>query len=127
MIVIDTSALIDSLAGARRSGPLLYSLVDEGERILVPALVLYEWLRGPRTPGEIAVQETLFPNEAAIPFSTSDAVVSARLYREVRRPRGREIDLAIAACALNREAQLWTLNPADFRDIPGLKLRAFQV
>ena len=125
MIVIDTSALIDSLAGARRSGPLLYSLVDEGERILMPALVLYEWLRGPRTPSEIAIQETQFPSEAAIPFSTSDAVLSARLYREVRRPRGREIDLAIAACALNREAQLWTLNPADYRDIPGLKLRTF--
>jgi len=125
LIVIDTSALIDSLAGPRRSAALLYSLIDEGERILMPALVLYEWLRGPRTPSEIAIQETLFPSEAAIPFSTPEAVLSARLYRELRRPRGREIGIAISACALNREAQVWTLNPADFRDIPGLKLRTF--
>jgi len=32
------------------------------------------------------------------------------------------IDLAIAACALTHEAALWTLNPEDFRDIPGLRL-----
>jgi predicted nucleic acid-binding protein len=40
----------------------------------------------------------------------------------VSRSRGREIDLAIAACALVREAQLWTLDEKDFRDIPGLRL-----
>jgi predicted nucleic acid-binding protein len=32
------------------------------------------------------------------------------------------MDLAIAACAIAREAELWTLNPADFEDIPGLRL-----
>jgi predicted nucleic acid-binding protein len=28
----------------------------------------------------------------------------------------------IAACAIVRGAALWTLNPRDFDDIPGLKL-----
>jgi predicted nucleic acid-binding protein len=49
-------------------------------------------------------------------------MLSAELYRGMSRARSREIDLAIAACALVREAQLWTLNPADFRDVPGLQL-----
>jgi predicted nucleic acid-binding protein len=40
----------------------------------------------------------------------------------VKRPRGREIDLAIAACALQDGAALWTLNTADFRDVPELRL-----
>jgi len=35
------------------------------------------------------------------------------------------MDLAIAAYALVREANLWTLNPSDFRDIPGLRLARF--
>lgn len=48
--------------------------------------------------------------------------IAARLYGEVRSPRGREIDLAIAATAVGRDATLWTLNESDFRDIPGLKL-----
>lgn len=101
---------------------MLRSAIERGERILVPALVLYEWLRGPRIPQEIAAQEALFPSEATIPFGPVEAALSAKLYRTLRRPRGREIDLAIAACAIHRQADLWTLNAADFEDIPGLRL-----
>ena len=122
MTVIDTSALIDSLSGARRSAATLRALIEAGERIVIPSIVLYEWLRGPRLKTEIAAQEALFPSEAALIFGPDEASMSARLYRTVKRPRGREIDLAIAACALVREATLWTLNPGDFRDIPHLKL-----
>jgi predicted nucleic acid-binding protein len=35
---------------------------------------------------------------------------------------GRELDIAIAACAVVQESHLWTLNQPDFKDIPGLKL-----
>ena len=122
MTFLDTSALIDSLTGPRRSGPALRRAIERGERILIPSLVLYEWLRGPRLPEEIAAQEALFPSEGAVPFGSQEAAMSAKLYRSLRRPRGREIDLAIAACAISREAELWTLNAADFRDIPNLRL-----
>lgn len=122
MILLDTSVLIDSLSGSKRSAPALRGAIEKGERILVPALVMYEWLRGPRLPQELAAQEALFPSESAAPFGPQEAALSAKLYRALRRPRGREIDLAIAACAISREAELWTLNRADFRDIPGLRL-----
>lgn len=121
MVFLDTSVLIESLTGPKRSAPALYRLVQHGERIALPSLVLYEWLRGPRTRQEIADQEELFPASAALPFGPEEAALSAELYRTVRRPRGREIDLAIAACAIRHEAQLWTLNPRDFADIPGLR------
>ncbi len=122
MIVIDTSALIDSLSGPRRSAPVLRAAIEKGERLLLPALVLYEWLRGPRLPEELAAQEALVPAENAVPYGPQEAALSARLYKAVSRPRGREIDLAIAACAIGRDAFLWTLNPPDFQDIPGLRL-----
>jgi len=48
---------------------------------------------------------------------------AAELYRAVRRQRGRELDLAIAACAITRDVELGTLNSEDFRDLPGLRLR----
>jgi predicted nucleic acid-binding protein len=57
-----------------------------------------------------------------LPYESEDARISAEIYRSVRRARSREIDIAIAACAIRREAELWTLNRADFADIPGLRL-----
>jgi predicted nucleic acid-binding protein len=125
MTILDTSALIDSLSGTKRSANALRELIEGGERIVIPSLVLYEWLRGPRVPTEIAAQEALFPSDSALVFGPREASVSAGLYRTVKRPRGREIDLAIAAYALVREASLWTLNQADFSDIPGLRLTRF--
>ena len=117
--------LIDSLTGPRPLAPALRRAIDKRERLLVPSIVFYEWLRGPRTQQELTAQEALFPGETAIVFGWQEAVVSAKLYRSLRRPRGREIDIAIAACAISRDAELWTLNVADFKDITGLRLYCY--
>lgn len=122
MIVIDTSALVDSFTGHRNSEKRLGSLVESGERIILTAIVYYEWRRGPRLREELAFQEQVFPMEAVVPFDAADATLAANLYRSVRSPRTREIDIAIAAMALARDASLWTLNLSDFTDIPGLQL-----
>ena len=120
MIHLDTSVLVDALTGPRRSAAALRAALASGERIAVSTLVLYEWLRGPRQPEEIDLQERLFPRQ--------EVAVSVRRKRRVprstRRCADREgaIDLAIAACALTQEASFWTLNEADFRDVDGLAL-----
>jgi predicted nucleic acid-binding protein len=124
MIVLDTSVLIDALTGPRRSAPALRQAIQEGERMQVPSLVLYEWLRGPRRAEELSAQEALFPAAVALPFGPAEAARAAKLYISLPRPRGREIDLAVAACALVLGARLWTLNPRDFRDVPNLELYA---
>lgn len=122
MIVVDTSVLIDALTGPKRSAPMLRMAIEKGERLLLPSLVLYEWLRGPRLTSELEAQEALFPAKAAAPFGVAEAIVASRLYRAISRTRGREIDIAIAAVAISRDADLWTLNSGDFADIPGLRL-----
>ena len=62
MIVhVDTSALIDALTGPRRSLDALIALTDEGHRLMLSTIVLYEWLRGPRLRSELTAQEELFP------------------------------------------------------------------
>jgi predicted nucleic acid-binding protein len=122
VIVVDTSALIDSLTGPRRSASRMRALIEAGERLALPTLVLYEWWRGPRRPEELAAQQALFPDEAALPFDVLQAEVAARLYRAASRARSRSVDLAIAAHAISRDAQLWTLSPDDFADIPHLEL-----
>ncbi len=122
MTLLDTSILIDALCGPRRRGPELRRRISAGERILVPVLVLYEWLRGPRLAEETAAQEALFPAAAAVPFGPEEAALAAALYRGVARPRGREVDFAIAATAIALGASLWTANVEDFEDLPGLSL-----
>ena len=122
MILLDTSVLIDCLTGSQESAARLRKVLAGEERLALPTLVLYEWWRGPRTPEELDLQESLFPSDGAIPFAAPEAALAAQLYRQVERPRGREIDLAIAACALHTEASLWTLNKRDFADIPDLRL-----
>ena len=97
-------------------------MIDRGERLLLPTLVLYEWLRGPRLPEELAAQGALLPAEEAVEFTFEEAAVAARLHAEVPRARGRELDLAIAAHAVVRGATIWTLNRSDFTDLPGLAL-----
>ena len=119
---IDTSALVDALTGPRRSLETLIRLTDDGHRLALSTIVLCEWLRGPRVRSDLSAQEALLPSEQAIGFGPAEAAVAARLYKQVARPRGREVDLAVAAVAIAGGAAIWTLNPADFRDIPGVRL-----
>ena len=122
MVHLDTSALVDALTGQRRSLSSLRELLESPEPVSICSIVLFEWLRGPRLKQEIEIQETLFPAVKAIPFGFAEAQVASKLYKTVKRPRGREADLVVAACALCDGASLWTLNTEDFRDIPSLTL-----
>ncbi|MDZ7780622.1 MAG: type II toxin-antitoxin system VapC family toxin [Gemmatimonadota bacterium] len=108
MILLDTSVLIDAFGSDGPTRNALRAAIDAGHRILLPTLVLYEWWRGPRT--------------SAVPFGPAEARVAAGLYGAVARPRGRELDLAIAACAISWNAALWSLNRRDFEDVRGLEL-----
>jgi predicted nucleic acid-binding protein len=122
MIHLDTSALIAALTGPRPAAPAMRAFIQDGMRLRVSTIVLYEWWRGPRRDVEIEDQEAILPRAEAVAFGVEEALVASELYRRLRRPRHREIDLAIAACAIVQDAALWTLNPQDFRDIPGLAL-----
>ena len=122
IIHIDTSALVDALTGPRRSLDTLIGLVEAEHRINISAPVLYEWLRGPRTRADLRIQGELMPSESIAVFGPVEAQLAARLYAAVARPRGREIDLAVAACALANGAALWTLNRKDFHDLEALRL-----
>ena len=119
---LDTSALVDALSGPRRSIDVLGQFTERGDRPVISSIVLFEWLRGPRTYAELTLQEELLPRDQALPFGTAEADAAARIYTRVRKPRGREMDIAIAACTLVHGGALWTLNPEDFRDIPDLRL-----
>ena len=119
---LDTSALIGALTGKRRSLDRLLALSQEGHRLAISSLVLYEWRRGPRTDEELNAQEALLPSDIAVPFGPAEAALAAQLYQQLPKSRGRELDLAIAATAVANGAAVLTLNPHDFKDVPDLRL-----
>jgi len=119
---LDTSVLIDALVGPRPLLAALTNLTERGDRPVISTMVLYEWLRGPRTRADLVVQEDLFPRAEALPFGVPEADMAAKLYTRVRRARQREFDIAVAACAIVHGGALWTLNRDDFKDIPELRL-----
>ncbi len=122
LIHLDTSLLVDAFSGPRRSLVRLRAATAKGEVISFSTLVLYEWLRGPRIESEKRAVDAFFDLASLPVFGESEANRAAELYRLVKRARQRQADLAIAACALESGAGLWTLNRADFEDIPGLTL-----
>jgi predicted nucleic acid-binding protein len=109
MSVLETSVLIDSVAGTKRSAGALRSMIERGERILIPSLVLYEWLRGPRVPAEIAAHEALFPSKYSAVFRSREGALSAQLYQITKtspRQGNRFGDRGIAQSSATRTFEL---------------------
>jgi predicted nucleic acid-binding protein len=122
LVHLDTSILVSAFTAPRRSLSAVEDAVAEGHVLAFSTMVLYEWLRGPRTDEERAIVNLQFGVQGVVPFGHAEARVAATLYRALPRARQRQADIAIAACAIERSAALWTLNAADFEDIPGLTL-----
>ena len=122
LIHLDTSVLIDAFTGPRRSLRVLRRATEAGEVTTFCTLVLYEWLRGPRSQPEREAVTEFFASDRLAPFGVQEGETAAALYCQVKSARQRQADLAIAACAIEHGAKLWTLNDKDFADIPGLGL-----
>src|SRR5262245_12898131 len=122
LVHLDTSMLVDAFTGARRSLRGVRAATVQGHVLGMSTIVLFEWLRGPRTAGEKEAVAAFFDVDQASAFGYREAARAADLHRRVARSRQRQADLAIAACAIERGASLWTLNRSDFDDLPGLSL-----
>ncbi len=119
---LDTAVLVDAFTGARHSLPAVRTATARGDSLTFSTIVLYEWLRGPRTASETSAVAAFFADDLVVAFGRGEAERAAALYRRVKGARQRQADLAIAACAIEQGASLWTLNHDDFDDLPGLIL-----
>ena len=96
---LDTSVLVDAFSGGRRSLPGLHRATARGDVASFCTIVLYEWLRGPRTDEERRTAAAFFADDVVV-FGPREAARAAHLFHQVKRPRQRQADLAIAACAI---------------------------
>ena len=64
--------------------------------------------------------EAMLEDFQEIPFTTTEAIAYGRIIELCGFSRPRIVDRMIAATAIVASATLITLNPRDFRDIPGL-------
>lgn len=124
--VIDTSVVIDLHRVHAQELP---------DELAITAITLAELAAGPLAtddPDERARrQDRLQRTEAtfqALPFDVAAARAYGRVYGSViaagRKPRGRQVDLLIAATALAADLPLYTRNPDDFAHLAGLQVVA---
>jgi predicted nucleic acid-binding protein len=123
--VLDTSAVI---ALPRLAGPALLPDLP-----LITTVTLGELSVGPLVAADPAErdrrQRVLQQAEAdfeALPFDAAAArafgAVAAGLRRAGRTPAARAYDAMIAAVAVSHGLPVYTANPIDFQDIPGLEV-----
>jgi predicted nucleic acid-binding protein len=102
----------------------LLGLAETDADIRMSAIAWYEFLRGPRTPEELAMAGLLLDDEDIVPWTVELAGRAADTYRRGRISRRRANDIAIGTTAAAERALLLTVNPSDFKGIPGLSVEA---
>jgi hypothetical protein len=66
-------AMDDAFTGARRSLPRLRAVTAKGHVVSFSAIVLYEWLRGPRTDAEREAVDAFFEVDLMAVFGRREA------------------------------------------------------
>lgn len=118
---LDTDFLVVALSSAGPERARLLRLAESEAEIQISAVAWYEFSRGPRTPEQLAVARSLFPDDGIIPFSEEIATISADVFRSLGSPRRRAADIAIGVTAATMGAVLMTHNAGDFAGVPHLQ------
>lgn len=123
MIQLDTNVLIALPHLIQQNHPFI-ERIAKGEAASVCVPVWYEYLIGPLESGEPEL--TLhFVRKEVFALEIEDAILAASLFNLSGRKRGLKTDALIAAAAIRRDAELFTLNLQDFLPFVKQGLRLF--
>lgn len=123
-LLFDTSVAI----GLREAQPHLLARTAELDEIPLLSIISVVELEGgvPFAPEGIASRRAALDRILAtleiLPFETAEAAAYRNIVETVGFSRRLTFDRMIAAQALVAGASVATLNPRDFRDIPGLSI-----
>ena len=79
LIHLDTSLLVDAFSGGRRSLPRVRAATASGHVLTFSTIVLYEWLRGPRSDEETQAVDAVFEMDVLATFGRREVARAARL------------------------------------------------
>ena len=119
---LDTDFLVKAAATAGEERQQLIRILEQEVPVGMSAIAWYEFSRGPRTPEQLAVAAFLIEEEDIVAFDAAAAIQAADTFRRAGFPRRRANDIAIGTLAARAGAELWTLNPIDFVDVPDLNV-----
>ncbi len=123
MIHLDTNYLIGLLVKDSPLAEQVARWLGSGQDIAASAIAWTEFLNGPVTPVAVAHAEAVLQGRI-LPFARAESILAAELFNKTGRRRGTRFDCLIAATAVLADAELATVNEADFKDFAryGLKL-----
>jgi predicted nucleic acid-binding protein len=123
VICLDTNYLIRGLIAGSREASALTAWVRDGETLVAPSIVWYEFLCGPVTPMQVCTMRAFLRDVVA--FDDAQALTAAELFNATGRKRALRVDAMIAATAMVLDATLATSNHEDFAEFApsGLRLQ----
>lgn len=123
---LDANALIAILGGDSNTLALVKRRVANGEPVSASALAWFEFLCGPPkspvTEDEIDFVQA-FVEGRIVSTDGSVALLAARLFIVTGRTEGSQAGCLVAAMAILHNAELFTLNTADFKPFEPFGLR----
>lgn len=122
-MILDSTYLIDLMAGDDAARAKLDELVADAEPLSVSALTVTEVGRGLRDPATRETFDDVMADVAVVPFGYTEARRAAGLLRRLDGAGNAigTVDAMIAATALERNEKVLTRNVAEFRRVEGLR------
>lgn len=117
--VLDTSVVIATDVGPL-DGELAISAVTVAELHFGVLVARTQPVRAERLRRLLVLERSFDPLPLDTAVAASYGRIAAAVVESGRKPRGRVMDLLIAATAHAHDARLYTRNPDDFRGLDGL-------
>lgn len=123
IICLDSSVLIDYFRKRNKEQTLFYKLSTHGHKFSVTSISQFEILRG-NTALQSKFWEEVFARMDTLTFDDDTAIIAAEISQQLKISKKLVAvpDILIAACVIQHNHLLATLDHKDFINIPNLRL-----